>query len=218
MSSKEIPPSPSAGDYAAEAERPMIPLTEDPIGLVKAWLAEARTTEPNDSNAMSLATVDSQGQPDVRMVLLKEVSDAGFTFFTNFESAKATQLALHPKAALGFHWKSQRRQLRIRGSVARVTDAEADAYFKSRAAQSRISAIASDQSRPLEDRAVFEQRIAELSSIYGDDDDIPRPDYWGGFRLSPVEIEFWQDQAFRMHDRLLFTRSKTGWKTQRLYP
>ncbi|MFN7054315.1 pyridoxamine 5'-phosphate oxidase [Hyphomonas sp.] len=219
MSSSVIPPTPSALDYAAEGDRPLIPAAEDPIALFAAWMAQARATEPNDSNAMSLATVDADGRPDVRIVLLKGVDEAGFTFFTNLESTKAVQLAASPVAALAFHWKSQRRQVRVRGSVTRVTDAEADAYFASRAAQSRISAIASDQSRPLADRAVFEQRIAEISAIYGDDKDIPRPPHWGGFRLAPLEIEFWQDQSFRMHDRLRFYRKDAGgWATVRLYP
>ncbi len=213
-----IPPSPSAADYAASADRPLIPDVEEPYALLTEWLAEARKSEPNDGNAMSLATVDETGAPDVRVVLLKGVSEAGLTFFTNFNSVKAKHLLANPKAALGFHWKSLRRQIRIRGTVSQVPDSEADAYFASRAAQSRISAIASDQSAPMPDRSVFEQRIAELSSIYGDDDDIPRPDHWGGFRLAPTEFEFWQDQAFRMHDRLKLTLKDGGWISGRLYP
>lgn len=213
-----IPPSPSAADYADGTDRPLIPATDDPIGLLEQWLAEARGAEPNDANAMALATVDADGLPDVRMVLLKGVSEEGLNFFTNYESAKGEQLVAAPKAAICFHWKSLRRQVRVRGDVSRMPGGEADAYFAQRAAQSRISAIASDQSRPLEDRSVFQQRIAEISSIYGDDDDIPRPDYWGGFRLSPQSIEFWQDQAFRMHDRLKFERAPDGWRSQRLYP
>lgn len=218
MSSPVIPPSPSAAEYANSGDRALIPDTTDPIGLFQQWMADARASEPNDSNAMSLATVDAGGNPDVRIVLLKGVDASGFTFFTNLESAKGLQLAANPVAALAFHWKSLRRQVRIRGSVARVTDAEADAYFASRAAQSRISAIASDQSRPMASRAVFEQRIAEISTVYGDGPDIPRPDFWGGFRLTPTEIEFWQDQAFRMHDRLKLTRKGEGWANVRLYP
>lgn len=215
---KIIPPSPSAKAYAAEADRPLIQAAGDPFTLLADWLAEARANEPNDGNAMSLATVDADGMPDVRIVLLKAITEGGMAFYTNFESQKGAQLTAHPKAALCFHWKSMRRQVRVRGSVVRVSAADADTYFSSRAAQSRISAIASDQSRPLESRAVFEQRIAEISSIYGDDDDIPRPDYWGGFRLMPTEIEFWQDQAFRMHDRLRFYKESDGWRTARLYP
>lgn len=218
MSSPVIPPSPSAAEYANSGDRALIPDTTDPIGLFQQWMADARASEPNDSNAMSLATVDADGNPDVRIVLLKGVDASGFTFFTNLESAKGLQLAANPVAALAFHWKSLRRQVRIRGRVARVTDAEADAYFASRAAQSRISAIASDQSRPMASRAVFEQRIAEISTVYGDGPDIPRPEFWGGFRLTPTEIEFWQDQAFRMHDRLKLTRKGEGWANVRLYP
>lgn len=214
-----IPPSPSATDYLTDPSgKPLIPDVADPIALFKEWMAAAREAEPNDSNAMSLATVDADGMPDVRVVLLKEVTEAGFVFFTNLESAKGQQLTETPKAALGFHWKSQRRQVRVRGTVMPVSEEAADEYFATRAAQSRISAIASDQSRPLADRAEFEQRVAELSEIFGDGPDIPRPEFWGGFRIVPVEIEFWQDQAFRMHDRLKFVRSKEGWTTGRLYP
>jgi pyridoxamine 5'-phosphate oxidase len=214
-----IPPSPSATDYLTDPSgKPLIPDVADPIALFKEWMAAAREAEPNDSNAMSLATVDADGMPDVRVVLLKEVTEAGFVFFTNLESAKGQQLTETPKAALGFHWKSQRRQVRVRGTVMPVSEEAADEYFATRAAQSRISAIASDQSRPLTDRAEFEQRVAELSEIFGDGPDIPRPEFWGGFRVVPVEIEFWQDQAFRMHDRLKFVRSNDGWTTGRLYP
>lgn len=218
MSSPVIPPSPSAAEYANSGDRPLIPETADPIGLFRQWMADARAAELNDSNAMSLATVDADGHPDVRIVLLKGVDETGFTFFTNLESAKGVQLTAHPHAALAFHWKSLRRQVRIRGSVTRVTDGEADAYFASRAPQSRISAIASDQSRPMASRATFEQRVAEVSTVYGDGPDIPRPDFWGGFRLTPTEIEFWQDQAFRMHDRLKLYRKGEGWVSLRLYP
>lgn len=219
MSASVIPPSPSASDYMTDPQgKPLIPNAADPIALFSDWMAEARANELNDSNAMSLATVDADGLPDVRIVLLKEFNEAGFVFFTNLESAKGQELAQTPKAALGFHWKSLRRQVRIRGTVSRVTDAEADEYFGTRAAQSRISAIASDQSRPLTDRAMFEQRVAELSEIYGDGPDIPRPEFWGGFRVTPVEIEFWQDQAFRMHDRLKYVRAGDGWNSGRLYP
>ena len=214
-----IPPGPSAAEYATDPTgKPLIPNVTDPFALFNDWMAEARAKELNDSNAMSLATVDADGMPDVHVVLLKEVTPAGFVFFTNLKSNKGEQLSANPVAAMGFHWKSLRRQVRIRGTVARVTDAEADEYFSTRAAQSRISAIASDQSRPLADRAAFEQRIAELSEVYGDGPDIPRPEFWGGFRLTPSEIEFWQDQAFRMHDRLHFTRKGDGWETGRLYP
>ena len=213
-----IPPSPSAADYSADGDRPLIPNISEPWDLLEQWLSEARDSEPNDGNAMSLATADKNGMPDVRIVLLKGVGPDGLQFFTNFESVKGEQLGRNPQAAVCFHWKSLRRQVRAKGRVERLAGADADAYFASRAAQSRISAIASDQSRPLEDRAVFEQRIAEISSIYGDDDDIPRPDFWGGYRLIPDEIEFWQDQRFRMHDRLRLYRGSNGWRSARLYP
>ena len=213
-----IPPTPSAADYNADGDRPLIPNVSEPWELLEQWLTEARESEPNDGNAMSLATADADGVPDVRIVLLKGVGPDGMQFFTNFDSAKGEQLTANPHAAVCFHWKSLRRQVRAKGRVERLPDEMADAYFASRAAQSRISAIASDQSRPLEDRAVFEQRIAEISAIYGDDDDIPRPDFWGGYRLIVDEIEFWQDQRFRMHDRLRLYRAGKRWRSARLYP
>ncbi len=217
MADPVIPPSPSAADYALYEDRPLIAEMDDPFDLLKIWLSEAREYEPNDANAMALATVDEGGMPDVRIVLLKGTDEGRLTFFTNLESVKGAQLAANPKAALCFHWKSMRRQVRVRGNVHRVSEAEADTYFASRAAQSRISALASDQSRPLPDRAIFTQRVAEFSEIYGDDD-IPRPVNWGGYHLIPSEIEFWQDQAFRMHDRLRFWRTGAGWRKTRLYP
>lgn len=213
-----IPKSPSADDYSKEADRPLISAASDPIELFQDWMAEARAAELNDSNAMSLATVDADGMPDVRMVLLKGVSTEGFCFYTNLESTKGTQLSSTPKAALGFHWKSLRRQVRVRGAIKTLPDADADAYFASRAKLSRISALASDQSRPLEDRAVFKARVDALMAKYDDDDAIPRPAHWGGFRVVPESIEFWQDQSFRMHDRLMFARDGEGWTTTRLYP
>ncbi|MEZ5946361.1 MAG: pyridoxamine 5'-phosphate oxidase [Hyphomonas sp.] len=218
MTSKIIPPTPSTADYASHGDRPLIADMDDPFALFEAWMAEARESEPNDCNAMSLATVDAKGMPDVRILLLKDVAEGGFTFYTNLESAKGEQLRDNPVAALCFHWKTLRRQVRVRGTITRVSNEEADAYFASRAAQSRIGAIASDQSRPLPDRAIYEQRVAEVSEVYGDGPDIPRPDFWGGYRLTPVEIEFWQDQAFRMHDRLKFHRDGNAWRRGRLYP
>ena len=217
--SSVLPPTPSAAEHAAAGDRPLIPESSDPLALFETWMAEARAAETSDANAMSLATVDADGNPDVRIVLLKGLEGGGFTFFTNLESAKGVQLGGQPAAALCFHWKSLRRQIRIRGPVSRVSDPEADAYFATRAPQSRIAAIASDQSRPMASRAVYEQRVAEVSTIYGDGPDIPRPEFWGGYRLVPAEIEFWQDQAFRMHDRLKFySKSGGGWATTRLYP
>ncbi|MCR9079813.1 MAG: pyridoxamine 5'-phosphate oxidase [Hyphomonadaceae bacterium] len=214
-----IPRSPSAEDYAGEGDRPLIPDVDEPFALLDAWLRDANAHEPNDSSAMSLATVDSDGLPDVRIVLLRGLSaEDGFQFYTNYESAKGVQLAAHPKAALCFHWKSLRRQVRVRGTIEKGATEQSDAYFRQRTPQSRIAAIASDQSRPLDDREIFNQRVAEISSIYGDDDDIPRPDHWGGYKLIPTEVEFWQDQAFRMHDRLKLVRSGETWTRTRLYP
>ncbi|MEO0449806.1 MAG: pyridoxamine 5'-phosphate oxidase [Pseudomonadota bacterium] len=214
-----IPRSPSAADYAAEGDRPFIPDTDNPYALLETWLTEANASEPNDSTAMSLATVDAEGMPDVRIVLLRGLDpENGLQFYTNYDSAKGEQLAAHPKAALCFHWKSLRRQVRIRGTITKSTNEQSDTYFSQRAPQSRIAAIASDQSRPLDNREVFNQRVAEISAIYGDDDDIPRPEHWGGFRLSPTQIEFWQDQAFRMHDRLKLILKDGVWTGTRLYP
>ena len=214
-----IPKSPSAADYAAEGDRPLIPDTDRPIELLESWLKDANEHEPNDSTAMSLATVDADGLPDVRIVLLRGLSaEEGLQFYTNYDSAKGTQLAAQPQAAVCFHWKSLRRQVRIRGTIEKSAAAQSDAYFSQRAPQSRIAAIASDQSRPLDNREEFNQRVAEISSIYGDDDDIPRPEHWGGYRLMPTEIEFWQDQAFRMHDRLKLIWDGAAWAITRLYP
>ena len=214
-----IPKSPSSADYATEGDRPLIPDTSNPFELLDAWLVEANAHEPNDSSAMSLATVDADGMPDVRIVLLRGLDNQnGLQFYTNYESAKGTQLAAHPSAAVCFHWKSLRRQVRVRGRIEKSTPEQSDTYFQKRAPQSRIAAIASDQSRPLENRDVFNQRVAEISAIYGDDDDIPRPEHWGGYRLIPSEFEFWQDQAFRMHDRLKLKRDGSTWTSSRLYP
>ena len=192
---------------------------DEPFALFEQWFAEAGKSEPNDPNAMSLATVDADGLPDVRMVLLKGADDRGFVFYTNEESAKGREMAASPKAALLFHWKSLRRQIRLRGPVALVSDEEADAYFKSRARDSRIGAWASQQSRPLESRFAFEKAIAGYVAKFGVGE-VPRPPYWRGFRLAPVAIEFWRDRPFRLHDRVLFTREAVGtpWRRERLYP
>ena len=189
----------------------------EPIALFRSWMAEAEMAEPNDPNAMSLATVDAAGLPDVRMVLLKSCVGDSFVFYTNRESAKGRQLEANPRAALCFHWKSIRRQIRARGEITRATDAEADEYFDSRARGSRLGAWASQQSRPLESRFVLEKALAKYAAKFGTGD-IPRPDYWVGYRLKPSTIEFWADQKFRLHDRILFSRSETGWTRQRLYP
>jgi len=215
-----IPASPLETEYlqrVAEAE-PLAPITDrDPIALFETWLQEALRREPNDANAMTLATVDAEGMPDARMVLLKGVDAAGFTFFTNIESAKGRELIAHPKAALVFHWKSLRRQVRVRGDVAPVTAAEADAYFASRARSSQIGAWASDQSRELPDRLAFERRIAEMGLKFGLGA-VPRPPHWSGFRLAPRSLEFWRDRPFRLHERLAFDRAGDDWTVRRLYP
>lgn len=188
----------------------------DPIALFSEWLAQAEATELNDPNAMALATVDTSGMPDARMVLLKGHGAQGFVFYTNFESAKGRQILANPSAAVLFHWKSLRRQVRVRGAVTQVTHAEADAYFATRSRGSQIGAWASRQSRPLESRGALEAAAAEISARYPDK--VPRPPYWSGFRLAPAEIEFWQDGAFRLHDRVVFRRSGDGWERTLLNP
>lgn len=192
---------------------------DDPIALFLEWLDEAAATEPNDPEAMALSTVDEDGLPDARMLLCKGADAQGLVFYTNVESAKGRELALRPKAAALFHWKSLRRQARFRGPVAEVTASEADAYFASRPKGSRIGAWASQQSRPLESRAALEAAVELYEQRFGDGD-IPRPEYWRGYRLIPVEIEFWRDGAFRLHDRVRFTRAtvESPWKKERLYP
>ncbi len=192
---------------------------QDPIVSFNEWMREAEESEPNDPSAMALATANADGQPSVRMVLLKAVDDTGFVFYTNLESNKGKDLAENPKAALLFHWKSLRRQIRVEGTIVPVTDAQADAYFNSRDRQSRIGAWASQQSRPLESRFALEKQVAKYATKYAIGD-IPRPDYWSGFRICPNRIEFWKDGAFRLHDRHVFTRSRAEdpWECQRLYP
>ncbi len=192
---------------------------DDPVALFTSWLNEARDSELNDPTALSLATVDTQGMPNVRMVLLKDFDENGFVFYTNFASAKGRELLQAQKAAMGFHWKSLRRQVRIRGTVEIVTDQEADDYYTTRPRGSRIGAWASKQSKPLESRFALEKEVAKYTAKFGLGA-IPRPDHWSGFRLVPVEIEFWKDGAFRLHDRLRFSRSdvQTPWSKERLYP
>jgi len=192
---------------------------DDPFALFDAWMADAEASEINDANAMALATVDASGMPDVRMVLLKEATPAGLVFYTNTESAKGQQLTAAPKAALCFHWKSLRRQVRMRGPVTPVSAEEADAYFASRPLGSRIGAWASQQSRPLESRFALEKAVARYTAQYTAGK-VPRPPYWSGFRLVPLEIEFWRDRRFRLHDRFVFRREAPDapWTRERLYP
>ena len=225
MTAPVIPPSPDREEYArdyaaalaANGDETVFERT-DPVAVFIDWLSDARGTEPNDANAMALATVDALGMPDCRMVLLKDVDARGFTFYSNRESAKGGQLSTRPAAALVFHWKSLRRQVRVRGNIELVSAAEADAYFASRARESRIGAWASDQSRPLSDRATLEQAVASATQRFGDAD-VPRPEHWTGWRLVPDSIEFWRDRPFRLHDRLRFDRDVEGvWTSGRLWP
>lgn len=190
----------------------------DPFKLFAEWLADAEQSEPRDHNAMSLATVDDDGAPDVRVVLLKHVDEQGFVFYTNTLSAKGRQLSAVPRAALCFYWKSLGRQVRVRGDVSPVAAAEADAYFASRPRDSRIGAWASAQSEPLESRAVFEAEIAAFERKF-DGGEPPRPPHWSGYRLAPRAIEFWHERAFRLHDRRKFTRAPgEAWRDVRLFP
>jgi pyridoxamine 5'-phosphate oxidase len=193
------------------------PPPANPIEVFTSWLAEAEAKEPRDATAMTLATVGADGMPSARMVLLKGVDEDGFVFYTNLESYKGRQLLAHPKAALVFHWKSVGRQVRVEGAVERVSDAEADAYFVSRPRDSRIGAWASDQSRPMEGRFALEKRVAEYAVKYAVGQ-VPRPPYWSGFRVQPRRIEFWQEGAFRLHDRLVYHREGDSWRTERLFP
>jgi pyridoxamine 5'-phosphate oxidase len=200
----------TSGDFTA---------AEEPLALFEAWFNEATKSEPNDPNAMALATVDLNGLPDVRMVLMKGFDSNGFVFYSHIASQKGLELAANPKAALLFHWKSLRRQVRIRGNVTPVTDAEADAYFATRPKQAQIGAWASKQSQPLESRFAFEQAIAKVAAKYiiGE---VPRPPGWSGWRITPLRIEFWHDRPFRLHDRIEFRRDALGqpWSKTRMYP
>ncbi len=190
---------------------------DDPAALFAAWFAEASRSEPNDPNAMQLATADASGLPDVRTVLMKAWDDEGFVFFTNTASAKGRQLAANPQAALVFHWKSLGRQVRARGPVETVTAAEADAYFATRSRGSRIGASVSQQSRTLSSREAFEAAVAAYTSAH-EGREIPRPPHWSGYRLVPQDVEFWRERPFRLHDRIRFTRKGKAWAKERLYP
>jgi pyridoxamine 5'-phosphate oxidase len=210
---------PSKPDYADAPQAPDFSGVGDPFALFASWFEDAKAREANDPNAMALATVDETGLPNVRMVLLKDFSPHGFVFYTNFESAKGRELLASGKAALCFHWKSLRRQVRARGPVVQVSNQEADAYFTSRPLGSRIGAWASQQSRPLESRFALEKAVARYTAQYALTG-VPRPDYWSGFRLTPLEIEFWHDRPFRLHDRTVFRRgsAEEPWRTSQLYP
>jgi pyridoxamine 5'-phosphate oxidase len=201
------------------SEESEIAPADEPLALFKEWFEEAKAREPNDPEAMALATVDASGLPNVRRVLLKGVDHSGFVFYTNLESAKGEELANNPQAALCFHWKSLRRQVRVRGSVMPVSDAEADAYFKTRAKDSQIGAWASRQSRPLEGRFALEREVTRFAAKYALQS-VPRPAHWSGFRLQPLAIEFWRNRPFRLHERLLYARASldSAWVTNRLFP
>lgn len=214
-----IPSSPSEEAYRVEEDQGEVFTRDDPLALFADWLALASKKEPNDPNAMALATVDAEGMPDVRMVLLKDFDARGLTFFTNTESAKGAQLAATSKAAVCFHWKTIRRQVRVRGPVEPVSEEEADAYFATRARTARIGAWASAQSRPLDGRFALEREVARRTAEFGLGD-IPRPPHWSGYRIVPLQIEFWVNRPFRLHDRLQFVRPEAmaAWMQRRLYP
>lgn len=214
-----IPPSPTEEEYAVDEDQGDVFTDEDPISLFADWFSLAGKKEPNDPNAMALATIDAEGLPDVRMVLLKDVNANGLTFYTNTQSAKGEQLAANPKAALCFHWKTIRRQVRFRGGIDRVTNEEADAYFATRDRGARIGAWASAQSRPMKGRFDLEKAVAAKTAEFGIKE-VPRPPHWSGYRLTPVQIEFWVNRPFRLHDRLVFRRDDENapWRSLRLFP
>lgn len=219
MSDPLIPPSPGAEAYAIDEDQGDVFIVNDPFALFAVWLELAGEKEINDPNAMALATVDENQMPNVRMVLLKDIDACGLTFYTNTGSAKGEELKATGKAAVCFHWKSIRRQIRVRGDIKPVTDEEADAYFATRARGAQLGAHASAQSRAMESREKLEKEIASLDKKWNGSD-IPRPDHWSGFRLVPLEMEFWVNRPYRLHDRLVYRRDtpKADWRKERLYP
>jgi pyridoxamine 5'-phosphate oxidase len=218
MSKSIIPSTPNEKDYASSQSSDLGWIdSKDPVSLFSDWLSEAIITETNDANAMSVATVDKNGMPDVRVVLLKDIDHRGFVFYSNSESNKGQQLSFSNKVALGFHWKSKKRQVRVRGAAEVVASIEADAYFASRARGSRISAWASNQSRPVKDRETMMNELNETEARF-EGTSVPRPNHWLGWRVKPEYIEFWQDGAYRFHDRLAFSMTSDGWVKGRLYP
>ena len=198
------------------ADRSGIFAGDDPFEIARNWLAEAEKSEPNDPNAIALATSNTDGLPNVRMVLLKEIEADAFVFYTNYGSAKGQELDANPQAAFVMHWKSLRRQIRVRGSVSREEGPQADAYYNSRSLKSRLGAWASEQSRPLSSRAALVAEVAKVTAQRGTQPD--RPPFWGGFRIKPVEIEFWADGEFRLHNRFQWRKAGSGWETERLNP
>ena len=219
MSDAIIPPSPSAEAYGFDEDQGDVFTINDPFALFAEWLEKASETELNDPNTLALATADKHNLPNVRMLLLKDVDACGLTFYTNTESAKGEELETNPQAAACFHWKTIRRQVRFRGPVEPVSDEEADAYFATRARGAQLGAHASAQSRPLEDRESLEKEIERLDKLY-EGRDVPRPEHWSGYRLNPIEIEFWVNRPFRLHDRLVYWREKPDaeWRSERVYP
>lgn len=212
-----MPETDIASSSVPFTNQPLIDLKADPFTLFDAWMQDAEKAEPCDPNAMVLATATADGRPSARVVLLKGHDQRGFVFYTNMFSRKGQELAANPHAALLFHWKSLRRQIRIEGDIFPVSDEEADAYFASRSRMSRLGAIASNQSHPLADRAIFENRLKEAENKFGDGP-IPRPENWSGYRVSPQHFEFWQERPFRLHDRAIWERQGNGWDVTRLYP